>query len=97
MGADHRLLGKLYLRRVGIIGRIVYQHNFAVGFGYAIYYRRSGGDKVQVIFSFQSFLYYIHMEQPQKSASETESQSYRGFGVEGQRRIVKPKLFKSVP
>ncbi len=55
---------------------------------------RHGGNHLHVEFTAQPFLDYFHMEQPQESATEPETQRHRRFRLECQRRIVKLQFLK---
>ena len=75
IGFYHRLLRRSDKRRIGIIGRIIYINSAAVGKIYLINNRRSGSNKVKIIFSFKPFLNYLHMKQSKKAAAEAETES----------------------
>ena len=49
---------------------------------------RHGGDDLHVELAAQAFLHNLHVKQSQETATETESQGYRGLGRERQCCIV---------
>ena len=82
--------------RVGIIGRVVDGLCFSVRCGDFKDNTRCSRNQIQVIFTFQTFLYNFHMKQSKKSASETESQRNRCFRFIGQRSIIQLKFFQCI-
>lgn len=61
---------------------------------YAITYVWHGGDNIHVEFASEAFLYYLHVEQAEEAAAETEAECRRGFRREGERGIVELKFFQ---
>ena len=58
----HRLFGNFYFWRIGVICRVVNVNRFAVCLCYLVYYWRGSCNKVKIIFTFKSFLDYLHMK-----------------------------------
>ena len=93
----HRLLCGGDNRRFGIVCGVVDINRFSAGEVYLIDYRGGGGYKVKVVFTLQTFLNYLHMEQTQKAAAESEAQSNGSLRLKGQGCVVEAKLVQSVP
>ena len=83
-----RLICLCNIRRIGIIVRIIHHDRASVRFYYLIDYRRKCRDQIQVKFSFESLLDYLHMKHPEKSASETETKRYGALRFIRERGIV---------
>ena len=56
---------------------------------------RHGGDHVHVKLAVQSFLHDLHVEQPQKSATETEAQSHRTLRLESEAGVVQLQFLQT--
>ena len=69
-----RLLGQLNVRRVGVVQGGVDVHGFAVGFRYPVDHVGGGGDKVKVVFPFQTLLDNFHMQKTEEPTAETKAQ-----------------------
>ena len=63
-----RLFAVVYIDRVGIVGRVIYLYNAAIGQVYLIYNARHGCYEVEVIFALKALLYYLEMEQTEEAA-----------------------------
>ena len=77
-------LSSFYYGRVRVIQWVIHHYHFAVCLGHAVNNAGSRGDKVKIVFSFKALLDYLHMEKPQKSASEAKSKGNRGFRLKGE-------------
>ena len=53
-----------------------------------------GGDDVHIELAVEALLHYLHVEQAQEAAAETEAEGYRRLGHEGERGIVELELFQ---
>ena len=84
MRLHHRLIRLLYLGGVGVVGRVIDENRLAVHLVDLVHNRRRGGDKIEIVFTLQTLLYYLHVQKSQKSAAEAESESYGGFRLEGE-------------
>ena len=62
VGVDYRLFRFQNVVLIRICRRVVYINDLAVRFRYSVNNARSGGYKVEIIFSFKAFLDYLHME-----------------------------------
>ena len=89
-------LGRLYGCGVGVVCGVVDGKGCSIGEIDFVNDAGGGGYKVEIIFSFKAFLDDFHVQQTEKSAAETESQSRRGFRLEMKRRVVELKLFESL-
>ena len=58
--------------------------------------RRGGGDQIQAELALQPFLDDLHVQQPQKSAAETETQGNGGLRLEGEGGIVQLELGQGI-
>ena len=74
-----RLFAVVYIDRVGIVGRVIYLYNAAVGQVYLIYNARHGCYEVEVIFALKALLYYLKMEQTEEAAAEAEAERAGGL------------------
>ena len=79
MRVGERLFAVVYIDRVGIVGRVIYLYNAAVGQVYLIYDARNGGHEVEVVFALKALLDYLKVEQTQKAAAETEAERAGGL------------------
>ena len=95
--AYHRLLHMLDQRGIRQVGRICQFHDFPVCLVYFIDYARRRGHQIQIIFPFQPLLNDFQMQQPQKSAAESKSQSHRGLRLILQGRVIELQLLQGVP
>src|SRR5690349_2942615 len=82
--------------RVGHVRRIVQFKDAAVRLMDAIDNRWRSGDQVNPEFAIQSFADDFEMQQPQKSATESEAQCGRCFGFESEACIVEMQLAERV-
>ena len=96
MSVGKGLFAIIYICGVGIIGRVINLDHSAVGKINLINNGRNGCDKVKIIFPVESLLNNLKVEQTEKSASESKSESTRGFGFIRKRCVIKLQLFKSV-
>ena len=85
---DHRFLYAFDFRGRGQIGGIVHNEFFAVCLGDVIRHPGRGGDEVEVKLALESFLDNLHMQQPEKTATESETERLAVFGFERQRSVV---------
>ena len=92
----HRLLRLRDERRVGIIRRIVDEHNAAVRLRDAVDNARRSRDEIEIIFALEPLLDDLHVQKPQETAAEAEAQRHRGFRLEGEGGVVELKLLESV-
>ena len=88
MGVHKGFLGPLNPGRVGVGGRIVDNLHLAVGQGQPILDARRRRDQVKVKLPLKPLGDDLHMQEPQKSAPEAETQRGRGFGFKTQRSVV---------
>ena len=72
-------------------------HLLAFGGVDLVRYVRHGGYDIHVELAVETLLHYLHVEQPQKAASETESQRQRRFGLEREGGIVQTQLLQRCP
>ena len=82
---------------VGVVVGVVHPNHLAVGLGHLVDDRGQGGHQVQVKLPLQPLLDDLHVEHPQKAASEAEAQGHGGLRLKGQRRVVQLQLLQSVP
>ena len=93
---DDRLLRLGNIGRIRIIGRVVDHHNLAVRQRNAIDYRRRSRNQIQIVFTFQSLLNDLHMQQAEEAAAESEAQCNGGFRLKGQRCVIQLQFFQCV-
>ena len=74
LGADIRLFDMVYESRGRESRRVVHVHTFSLGGIYLIGHIGHRGNDVHSEFPEKPFLHYFQMKQPEKSATETESQ-----------------------
>ena len=74
-----RLLTVIDIDGVGIVGRVIYLYNAAVGQVYLIYNARHSCYEVEVIFALKALLYYLKMEQTEEAAAEAEAERAGGL------------------
>ena len=80
--------------RIGQTGRIVHLCHGASLVVHLIAHIRHRGDHVHVEFAAKALLNNLHVEQAEESASESEAESRRRFGLECERGIVKLQLLE---
>ncbi len=91
---DIRFLDIIDKRRFGQAGGIVHLGHGTFLVVDAIAYVRHRGDYIHIEFTSEAFLYYLHVEQAEEAAAETEAECRRGFRREGERGIVELKFFQ---
>ena len=91
-GLDPRLLHRLDLHRVGVVGRIVQFHRRAVGHLHLVDDRRCRRDEVEIELALQPLLHDLEMQQAQEAATEAETQRRAGLGLEMEGRVVEAEL-----
>ena len=96
MSVYHRLVRLCYLGGVGVVCGVVYHFEGAVGHFYLVDNGRRGRDDVEVVFTLNALLDYLHVEEPEESAAEAESQRDGGLRLEAQRSVVELELFQRV-
>ena len=84
MCVHYRFFRRCDVRHVRIIGRVINEHSFAVGQIYLVDNRRSSCDKVEIIFSLQTLLDYLHVQKSEEATSETKAQRNGSFRLKGQ-------------
>ncbi len=70
------------------VGRIVDHHHVATGGVHPVLHAGGGGEECQTELALEAFLHDLHVQQPQETASETETQRPRTLGLVGDRGIV---------
>ena len=55
----------------------------------------NGGDHRHIEFALKAFLYNLHVQHSEESASKSKAQRRRGFGLKGQRSVVEAQFFES--
>ena len=53
------------------------------------------GNHRHIELALKAFLYNLHVQHSEESASKSKAQSRRGFGLKGQRRVVEAQFFES--
>ena len=92
----HRLIGLLYLRRIGVVRGVVYIHGLAARLVYLVNNGRRCCDKIKIILAFKALLYDLHVQKSEKSAAETESQRHGSLRLKCQRRVIQPELLQRI-
>ena len=82
------------LRHLGQSRGVVDLHRIALRGGHAVRDVRHGGDHVHIEFAVQPLLDDLHVQQPEESAAESESEGQRAFGFERQRGVVELQLLE---
>ena len=88
LGFYHRLFHIFDRGRIRKIGRIRQIHHFTVCLMHFIDNTRCGCYQIQVVFSLQTLLDDLQMQQSEESAAETKSKSDRCLRFILQRRII---------
>ena len=78
------------------LGRIVDVDHGPVGEQQLIDDGRGAGDEIEVVLALQALLHDVHVQQPQESATKSETQRRRHLGLEMQRRIVELELLERI-
>ncbi len=74
---------------VGQVGRAFNEAHFAgVGHHDFVFHAGGGGHQVKIILALQPFLDDLHVEQPQKAATEAEVKRVGRFRLEDERGVV---------
>jgi len=55
-----------------------------------------GADNIEVEFTAQSFLHYLHVEETKEAAAEAEAEGDGAFGVKGEGGVVKVEFLQAV-
>ena len=102
LGADEAdlyigLLGKLDVRRVGVVQGVIHQEHLPIGFRHPVHNVGGGGDEVKIVFPLQPLLDDLHVQQPQKAAAEAKAQGDGAFQLVDEGGVVQLQLFESVP
>ena len=92
--SDIRLLDMVDERWIWQSRWVMYLFHTTLLVIYHIGYVRNGGDDIHVELTVQTFLYNLHVEQTEESASETEAQGNRTLRREGKRSIVELQLLQ---
>ncbi len=66
--------------------------NIAVAQQYFVDHARRGRNQIHVVFALETLLHNIHVQQPEKARSETETERLRNFRFKVQSRVVKLQL-----
>ena len=74
MCINYRFLCRSNICHIRIICRIINEHSFAVSQIYLVDNRRRSCDKVEIIFSLQTLLDYLHVQKSEEATSETKAQ-----------------------
>ena len=82
------------LARLGQLGGIVDGQGIAACGVHLVDDRGGGGDEFHLKLALQPFLNNLHVQQPQKTATETEAQSRGCFGLEGKGSVVELQFFQ---
>ena len=82
------------LRHFGQPRGVVHLHHVALRRGDAVRHVGHGRDDIHVEFAVQPLLDDLHVQQPEESAAESESQRQRAFGLERQRGVVELQFFE---
>lgn len=85
---DIRLTSLLDDIRTRIIVRIIAALGRAVGLDDLVDNARQRGNKVEVELAFEPLLNDLHVQQPEESAAEPESERQRAFRLERERSVV---------
>ena len=86
----------LMLGRIRKFVRIIDLDHLAAGRCHAIADARRGRDQIDIEFALQPLLDDLQMQQPEKSAAESEAERDRIFRLEVERAVVQPKFFKRI-
>ena len=79
---------------VGKLGRAVDLEHLAVRGGHAIEDAGRGRDQVHVELALEPLLHDLHVQEPEESAAEPETQRGGRLGLEEERRVVQPQLLE---
>src|SRR5580700_1640259 len=91
---NHRLFNFGDFAGVGPARRIIDFDHFAVSLVDLVAHAGSGGDEFERELALEALLNDFHMEQAEKAAAETETESDGTFRLEEKRRIVEAKFFE---
>ena len=80
----------------GKMRRIFQFHLIAVGGVDFVHNRRSRCNQIEVELALQPLLHNLHVEQSQKSAAKTKSESRRSLGLIAQTRVIENELLESL-
>ena len=92
----HGFLSHLNKSRVGIVGGIVDILHLAVGHSDLVDNGGGCGYEVKVVLSLKALLYYLHVEESEEAAAESEAQCHGGLGLERKRCVIELELFQCV-
>ena len=81
---------------VGQLGGVLDHHHFAIGLDDLVDHAGRGGDEVLVKLTLQALLHDLHVQQTQKSATETKTQRLADFRLVLQRGIVELEFFQRI-
>ena len=98
---QHVTLGDRLAQLLNIIqrrqlGRAVDVDNFFGGGLHFVHYRRRGSDQVEIVFTLQTLLNDLHVQQAEEAAAEAEAQRGRTFRLVEQRGVVEAQFAQRV-
>ena len=96
MRVRNRLLRQCNVRGIRVIRRVIDGKLCAVRLCNVVHNARRGCDEVKVIFSLQTLLNNLHVQQSQKAAAEAEAERHGGLRLKRQRRVVQLQFFERI-